>query len=117
MQLPFLQTHGDRRPPGPLCANPPPQAPKMKSDFNMKVSLAHNQAQRGPRIGHTLVVEILGFFYADVAALHFGGVFCFFLLFSGMFSIYFLDWEFRLKKRFELGGSGTDTYMLLCWCN
>lgn len=43
----------------------------MKPDFNMKVSFAHNQAQRRPRIGHTWVVVIQGFLHADVSALQF----------------------------------------------
>lgn len=44
---------------------------RMKPDFNMKVSFAHNQAGRGPRIGHTWMVVIQCFLHADVSALPF----------------------------------------------
>lgn len=37
----------------------------------MKVSFAHNQAQRRPGIGHTWVVVIQRFLHADVSALQF----------------------------------------------
>lgn len=44
---------------------------RMKPDFHMKVSFAHNQCERGPRIGHTWVVVIQRFLHADVSALKF----------------------------------------------
>lgn len=70
---PFLQTHrvGDR-PPQPHVR---PPTLKMKPDFNMKVSFAHDQAEWGPRIGHSWMAVIQWFFtfffHADVPGLPF----------------------------------------------
>lgn len=47
---------------------PPSQPPtlKMKSDFNMNVSFAFDQARRvNPEIGHTLVVQLRNRFDGD----------------------------------------------------